>query len=281
MRNIFAVNKTDEDNTAYDGQVFLRQSITEDLAQRMNEQAEQLVKSMISKSLIISIAITALVGLVLLCVCAALWGEEVASPVVNYILLGLAVACLAAGDLLAWWDHRRRKAAQESDAFQTLETEMESAAASSRMQLGIPADAADMEVLGYDYVIKRGKEKFTGEGYTHETCCLYAFVENGELLLADRKDKYAIPLSAVTAVHCRQEKTKVWLWVKEEEPTSETYKPYGIKYDKGNDIYTLPAVYALEIVRDGETYELVVPKYEWERVLQPLTGLTVTAGVNL
>lgn len=276
MRNLFAVNKTDEDNTAYDGEVFLRQSVPAELAQRMDQQAEQLVKSVINKPLIISIAVTAMVGLGLLRVCASLWSEEVDAPILTAVLLVLGIACLVASGLLAWWDHRRRKLAQESDEFQMLETEMDSAATAARMTLGIPADAADLEVLGCDYVIKRGKEKFTGEGYTHETCSLYAFVEDGELMLADSEDKYAIPLSEITAVRRRQEKVKVWLWMKEDEPKSAAYKPYGIKYDKENDIYTLPEVYAIEISHDGEAYEVLVPAYEWERVLQPLTGLMVT-----
>ncbi len=276
MRNIFAVNKTDEDNTAYDGQAFLRQSVPPELAQRMDEQAEQLVKSVINKPLIISIAVTAMVGLGLLRVCASLWSEDVDAPILTVVLLVLGIACLVASGLLAWWDHRRRKLAQESDEFQLLGTEMDGSATAARMTLGIPADAADLEVLGCDYVVKRGKEKFTGEGYTHETCCLYAFVENGELMLADSQEKYAIPLSEVTAVRRRQEKVKVWMWMKDEAPKSEAYKPYGIKYDKENDIYTLPEVVVLEISHDGEAYEVLVPAYEWERVLQPLTGLTIT-----
>lgn len=276
MRNIFAKNITDDKNPVYDGEAaFLRQRVPEYQQAQLEQQADTMIgtaKKMICWPVLVGQGLLAIAGLGCLRAFLDMWLPEEGTGTVRWPLVAIFTACAAGFGLLEWYSRRRTKQIEESDEYQMNEQQVAAAADTSRALLGVPADAADIEVLGYDYKIKKDKEKRTDSDWDYDTCCFYAFVQEGELLLADSVDKFAIPLAAVTAVRLRQKKAKVWLWMKDDSPKSDTYKPYQVKYDEDSDVYTLPAVYVLEIAHGGETYELLLPAYEWDRVLQPLVG---------
>ncbi|MBQ9859787.1 MAG: hypothetical protein IJO76_03805 [Clostridia bacterium] len=278
MRNIFGKNVTDDKNPVYDGEAaFLRQRVPAEQQAVLEEQADRLtasVKKMVCLPLVIVQVVAVIVGFICLRVFLNLWTDE---DVLLWWLLAVAVVCFAAFAVLLWGNKKRRESVEQSDDYQTLTTQMEAASMGSRALLGIPADAADIEVLGYDYEMKNGKEKRTDSNWEYDTCCFYAFAQEGELFLADNVNKFAISLAAVTAVRRRMGKTKVFMWLKDEEPKSAAYKPYKVKYDEDRNVYTLPAVVVLEIAHGEATYQLVLPEYEWERVLQPLVGGAVPA----
>ena len=273
MRNLFAKNMTDENDPRYDGETaFLRQRVPVEQQAVLEQQAKQMVssvKKMICYPLVIAQIVLAVIGFICLRVFLNLWSDE---DILLWWLLAIAAMCFVVFGFLQWNGKKRREAVEQSDDYQTLTVQMEAASVGSRALLGILGDAADIEVLSYDYEIKNGKEKRTDSKWEYDTCCFYAFVQEGELFLADSVDKYAFPLSAVTAVHHRHTKTKVFMWMKDEEPKSVTYKPYKIKYDEDGDVYTLPAVYALEVSCGEDVYELILPEYEWDMVLQPMAG---------
>ena len=275
MPSIFAKNVTDEKNATFDGEAaFLQQRVPEYHQAQLEQQANTMIgtaKKMICWPALVGQGLLAIAGLVCLRVFLDTWLPEEGTGTVRWPLVAIFAACAAGFGLLEWYSRRRKKQIEQSDEYQLTEQHLESAADTSRVLLGVPADAADIEVLGYDYKLKNGKEKRT-DSWDYDTCCYYAFVQDGALMLADSEEKYAIPLSAVTAVRHRHEKTKVWLWMKDDQPKAEPYKPYKIKYDEENDVYTLPAVYALTVSHNGEEWELVLAEYEWDAVLQPLVG---------
>ena len=279
MQNIFGYNITENQDAPADGQVFLRASVPEYHEQRLEQQSEEVmgsVKKLISWPLIILQGLFAIVGLGVLRAFFDLWLDEEENGRLDFSLLIVGLGCLAVFALIGWIDHRRRKSITESDEYQAMEADMESAADTSRFLLGIPDSAADLDVLAYNYKVKKGKEKPADSDQDYINLSMYAWVENGELLLANNSEKFAIPLSAVT-VRRRVGKIRVFLWWKEEAPQDPIYKPYKIKYDEDSDIFTLRAVYALEVVHGDEPYELLVPDYDWELVLQPMIGGFVPA----
>lgn len=278
MRNIFGYNVTETEDAPADGQVFVRATVPEYHEQRLEQQSEELmgsVKKLISWPMLIGEILFAGVGLGLVQAFVDMLGEEPLQQT-DYILLAAGLVCLGVAGLLAWLDHRRRKSVTESDEFKAMETDMESTADTSRFLLGIPDGAADLDVLTYTYKVKKGQLKPTDKDQDYVNQSMYAWVEDGELMLANSSEKYAIPLSATT-VRRREGKVRVFLWWKDEAPKSPTYKPFKIKYDEDSDIFTLRAIYALEVTHGGEAYELLVPEYDWELVLQPLIGGLVPA----
>ncbi|MBQ8683465.1 MAG: hypothetical protein IJ518_02975 [Clostridia bacterium] len=281
MRNIFGYNVTENEDAPADGQVFLRASVPAYHEQRLNAQTEQLtssVKKLISWPMLIGEVVLAGVGLGLIEHFFDILGEQKLEQI-DYILPAVGLGCLVMMGVLFWADRRRRKSVIESDEFKAMKTDVENAADTSQFLLGIPAETADLDVLSYIYKVRNGQKKPVDKDQDYVNLSMYAWVEDGELLLANNSEKFAIPLSAIT-VRRREGKVKVFLWWKDETPKSPTYKPYKIKYDEDSDIFTLRAVYALEVTHNGEAYELLVPEYDWEMVLQPMIGEYVSIPVN-
>ncbi len=281
MTNLFATNLTDEDNPISPADAFVRDKVPEYQEQYLEtsgeetgELVEKAVKGPLAlRILLIVFAVIAVLGLE---VFSSITEEDGVPAVVEWGALAVGVVGLLVTVLLAVIQHRRAKKALESDEVTQLTQNLEQLSNNSKQMLGVPANAAELDVFGYGYEIKRGKEKrLLKELGEYMTSSLYVFVENGELMLANDVEKYAIPLSAITGVRVSRKKKKVFCWSKDEEPKSATYKPYKIGYDDENDVFTVRAIYSLDIAQGGETFELVVPDYDWELVLQPLLAAHV------
>lgn len=289
MTNLFATNLTDEDNPISPADAFVRDKVPEYHAQYLEasgEETGEIVEKAVKGPLalrILSIVFAAIGGIGLEVFSTLL--EEVDAPgVVEWSVLAVSVVCLAVFILLVVIQYRRTKKIMDSDEVTQLTNDLDRLSDSSKQLLGVPADAAELDVLGYGYEIKRGKEKrLLKELGDYIASSLNVFVEGGELMLANDVEKYAIPLSAIRGVRVTRKKAKVFCWLKDDEPKSATYKPYKIGYDDENDVFTVRAIYSLDIAHGGEEYELIVPDYDWELVLQPLLAphiATVCRSVN-
>lgn len=275
MTNLFATNMTDENNPISPIDMFVRERVPEYQAQRLetsSEETGEIVEKAVKGPLALRIVsiVFAVIAAIGLEVFSAITEEDGVPSVVEWGALAVGAVSLVIFVLLTVILHRRAKKILESDEVTQLTENLERLSDSSEMLLGVPSGAAETDVLGYGYEIKRGKEKNLHKQARYMTSLLNVFVEEGELMLANDYEKYAIPLSAITGVRVIRKKTKVFLWMKDDEPKSATYKPYKIGYDDENDVFTVRAVYALEIAHNGETFELLVPDYDWELVLQPL-----------
>ena len=283
MKNLFAVNLTDEDNVVAPADGYVCRRTGEELAQKMeahsDEMTEEVGKATRSWPHFIGMGAAVVAGFVCVTVWDALVEEAesfAAAPVATWLWLAGALAAVAAFILVGRSYSKLVTARLETDEMQTAADQAEDYFRLSRIEMGVPADAARIDVLSYSYVVKKGKEKPQRISNEHYTAVeLDVFVEEGNLMLADASVLYALPLSAVTGVRKIEGGTRVYCWNKEEQPKEEPYKPYRIRYDDEEDVFTLRAVYAVEWA--GEDVELLVPDYEWERVVQPLTGLSVTS----
>ncbi len=281
MQNLFAINMTDEDNPLSPIDGFVRDKVPEyhaEYLENSGEETEKVVEKAVKGPLALRIlvGVFAVIAAIGLEVFSELLNEVETPGIVEWSVLAISVVCVAVTILLAVIQHRRTKKVLDSDEVTQMTQGLEQLSDTSEQLLGVPADAAELDVLGYGYEIKRGKEKrLLKELGEYVTNCLSAFVENDELMLANDFEKYALPLSAIRGVRMTRKKTKVFCWTKDEKPKSATYKPYKIGYDEENDIFTVRAVYALDIAYNGEEYELVVPEYDWELVLQPLLAAHV------
>lgn len=280
MKNLFAVDFTDEDNPIVPAEAYCRRRINAALEEKMDAHADEMIdeveKATHSLPHFIGMGAAALCCVVCFTVFDTLTEDADKIPPVAWPFLAAAAAALG---VLLWIGRAYSKKVSsrlETDEMTARMEQADAYATLSRHELGVPADAAAMDVLCYSYEIKKGKEKpvrIAGEHYSAMEMAVY--VEDGCLMLADAATLYALPLSEVTAVRRIEGRTRIHCWNKEEACNKEPYKAYRIRYDDENDVFTVRAVYALEW--GGADRELVVPDYEWERVLQPLTGLAVTA----
>lgn len=280
MRNFFAVDVTDEENVVMHADEYCRRRVNATLEEQMDEHANEMIeeaeKATRSLPHYIGMGAAGLGGVVCFAIFDAMTEDaDKISPAAWLFLAGAAVAVL----LLLWVARSYGKLVtvrMETDEMNTRMEQADTYAALSRRELGVPEDAVSIDVLSYAYEIKKGKEKVKTIANEHyDSLELLSFTEDGCLMLADGVAVYALPLSQVTAVTRREGRTRVYCWNKEEAHNKGPYKPYRIRYDEDNDVFTVRAVYVLEW-GDADR-ELVIPDYEWERVVQPLTGLAVTA----
>lgn len=280
MRNLFAVDFTDENHPVIPVDAYCRRRVNAALEEKMDEHADQILEDVekATRSLphIIGMGACGIAGVVCFAVFDAIADEADHVPAAAWLWFAAAVVAFLLLLAVAYSYRKLITARLETDEMNTQMEQADAYALLSRAELGIPADAVAMDVLGYSYEVKKGKEKLMKIADEHyDAMEMTVFAEDGCLMLADAVTLYALPLSEVTAVTRREGRIRVHSWNKEEEPNKEPYKPYRIRYDDENDVFTVRAVYVLEW--GGADRELVVPDYEWERVLQPLTGLSVTA----
>ncbi len=272
MRNIFGYNQTQTEEAPVDGQVFLRATVPEYHRQQLKQHVEAMnciVKKLVFWPHILLEFILGIPGFGLLFI------SRYAQGALSYTLLVIGIVCLAGMFLVIYLDSLRSKSILESTEFDTLKANAKSLSNTSRILLDIPAETADLDVLIFPYKVKNGRKKPADKNQDYTNLPMSAWVENAELILADDAEKFAIPLSSITAVRRRKGKVKVFMWKKDDAPKSPTYKPYKIKYEADRNIFALRAVYALEIAHDGEMYQLLVPEYDWDLVLEPLIGSCV------
>lgn len=141
-------------------------------------------------------------------------------------------------------------------------------------ELGVPEDAASVEILCFRYVLKKGEisvKSYPLSTCTHANVDVVAFVEDGNLCIADVEHRYEFPLSEITGIRLVNKKIIMPCWNKDEEHTSPKYKQYKIWTDKYGSVYAKNH-YVIEIDHFGENFGLYFPPYELP-IFEKLTGL--------
>lgn len=280
MRNYFAVDMTDEDNPTMAADAFCRRRVSDTLEKTMDAHADTMMENVEQATRswphYIGMGAAALGCLVFCGIFEAVVDEAETIPATAWWWLLPTAICLGALLLVVRSYHRLVSSRMDTDEMTEQAEQAEAYYRLSRHELGVPEEAVAMDVLGCSYTMKDGKEKPIRMANEHYVAMeLEAYAEDGCLMLADAATLFALPLSEITAVRKIEGKARIYCWNKDEEPNEEPYKAYRIRYDDEEDVFIVRAVYALEW--GGAERELLVPDYEWDRVLQPLTGLEVTA----
>lgn len=278
MRNFFAVDMTDPDNATMPADGYCRRSVSDTLSQRMDtlsdtldEKVETATRSWPHKIAGFAVAAVALISITAFDILAE--GAETIPWTAWLCLIPVAI-CLGAGVLISR-SYKKLVESRMSTDEMTLQMEQADACYQlSRHEMGVPSDAVTVDILTYAYEMKKGKEKQIHLADEHYSATpLEAFVEDGCLMLAEAAKTYGFPLAQVTAVTRLEGGTRIYSWNKEEGCKDEPYAPYRISYNEDDDVFTVRAVYVVEWPEG----ELVVPDYDWERILAPMTGLSATA----
>lgn len=140
--------------------------------------------------------------------------------------------------------------------------------------LGVPAEAATVDVLCSRYVVKKDEPVNRPFGpYTFIATEVKLYVEGEALVLADVHQKFSIPLSSLTGLRTIQKPVTLPVWNKDAPIDQPPYSGYNLTVNQ-NGVH-FKYYHTLCVTReDGEQYELYFPPYEiipFER----LTGLRI------
>lgn len=176
---------------------------------------------------------------------------------VFYIMLGCG---LIWGVLeLAQWARKKRLGSKED--LKAQQARVQSMIQNAYATLGVPADAANVDVLVSRFKVKG--ERIFLKGFLTNTFInpeLRAFAQDGFLYLVDGKQKYAIPLADITGFDKINRRVSISSWNKEQYITEEPYKSHKM----GETRYgiSFKPYYALEFRHEGESWRLYIPPYE-------------------
>ena len=148
-------------------------------------------------------------------------------------------------------------------------------------EMGVPASAKPMDVLVFNYKVKDGKVEPVSPAmlpqiYMNFEC--KAFADGDSISIADSENVYSFKKSDVKMLRVVDEKSTVYSWNKQDEPTSSKYAAYGLSLNKMG-MATTSSYYIVEIEKDGETFGLYVPSYEAE-ILREVFGFDSALDID-
>lgn len=281
MKFFLGVNRThDKMNTQTDGEIFICERPTEAQTDLMDKSYETLTEIDKTAQLPRAVNLVRVFSGYAFLICAVVLIRSIESKE-DFILLfekspWLLVVVVAAGILfwgLTWAARKKAKTIIESDESKMLIDRYDAAMQTALSALGVPPTAKTVDCFCSCYKIKKsGKIKILPMGAAQfSNVTLQAFTENGVLYIADPYQKYAVPLSEITAIKMINKRTTMNGWNKKTPFNKGEYKPFKIMRDN-NGVYHLRQYYAMEILHNGEVYLLYFPPYELS-VFTALTGL--------
>ncbi|MBQ8382941.1 MAG: hypothetical protein IJX47_07050 [Clostridia bacterium] len=151
---------------------------------------------------------------------------------------------------------------------------LDSVAESIFFELGVPEDAAKVDILSFTYKEKNGEavpKAGSLDTTPYHNFEMRVFVESDTLFLTDVESKYAIPLASLTAIRTVNKRISVPLWNKDIGYNEGIYKSYKLTANNMDDVFLKP-YHILEFTHEGELWGIWFPCYELP-VMEALTGL--------
>ncbi len=179
------------------------------------------------------------------------------APWVIYTMLALGVIW-GILELIQWARKKLRGTRAEILAQQA---RVQSLIQNAYATLGVPADAAAVDVLVSRFKVKN--EKPSVKGFPLTTFVnpeMRAFTIEGVLYLANTEKKYAIPLEQIKGFHKIKRRASAANWNKEQYLTEPPYDSQKIGLTSFG--ISFKPYYAMEFEHMGETWRLLIPPYE-------------------
>ena len=220
-------------------------------------------------------AVGALVALVILKILGGEDGISLSEAYQNAAwLFWLGGACLAAWALLKLISVRKEKDVLETEESSMVFSNFDKTAEAIFVNLKIPQDSKDIDILSFFYKVKNNDIKVCEKGlqmapYINPVFRIFTDSEN--LYLANLEVKYAIPLSAIKAIKSIKKTIRIIEWNKDEECNKGIYKQYKLSEDKYGCI-TCKSYHILEFEHNNDLWGIYIPCYELP-VIEELTGL--------
>ncbi len=185
-------------------------------------------------------------------------------------------AFAAVWGVLSLVHHSIKRNVMNTEEAKGTERRMEAVVNACALELGVPQNAKEVDIICFRHRIKKnGKLKGGERGmeyspYSNEVFRVWK--KDNTLYLATTDSRYEIPLSDLR--HLRQQKRRISVtgWNKAEDMKEGFYKPYKLNADSYGRIHMKYGI--LELERNGERWGIWLPCYELN-YLAALTGLTV------
>ncbi len=276
IQNLFGVNITeDADSPGFAGDVFVTRQTDPGQTAELEDFCEQFAQQEKKAGLPLPAEIVKTIcwfGWVVILLCAVTGGDLSAGYRNAPWLYWLCVICFVLWLWLFILGKRRQKQAAEAAGTQELNDQAEALLRQAREALGVPESAADLDVLAERFVMKDGKPKHKSlDGFNdYLNLDLYAYVQDGSLLLASTEEVWEIPCSSLRTMKRLKKRCSFADWHKSEPYHSGRYRQFKIT---ANQFGTLFAhCRQIEIADARGDFYLLIPDYEAE-TFTALTGL--------
>ena len=270
MTNVFGINVTEDKKTKEcDKSIFLLKTVSPQINTEIESLADHTIEladaSDISLPLNIIFWICRVAGLLLVVAILNSY-TKTNSFVVGYknapALFWIAGICVLVSVVL-WIMKKRKEKQTPKEATEKLDDESKVIYRKIRDELGVPDDAQTMDFFTERYVIKDGKAVHKSFLMTeYETIAIDAFVENGNLYLADTERCLSIPLSDLKTPEFINKRVNFVDWNKQEPPDSPKYKPFDIRTNQFGACFS--RYYRVEVCDTRGEYYLLIPEYDIE-----------------
>lgn len=273
----------DKHNDEINGYEFMVQELSEAACRNLDKAAEDAIEVVNKSNLPLVLRIIEWVtGLgafaIVMGTIKAMFGED-AVPFFKIVenvpwLLWLAGGCFAVWLVLFIASIVKARDVLGSDESEYSFSKLDALVAKNYKDLGVPDYAETVEILSFTYKLKDGIVVPKERGFEispFDNLEMKAYVEDGNLILADFRCKYAFPLSGLRLIETVNKRIAIPDWFKDEAPNKGYYKQFKLKGD-GDEGVSLKPYHILQLRHNGVLWGIYFPCYELE-AFERLTGL--------
>ncbi len=164
--------------------------------------------------------------------------------------------------LYIWSKYKSKSILQTDESLHTL-SRLYKVTNAVFKELDVPDDAQNVDVFLFYYKIKNGNMKVLPKNLaTHFNREFKIFADDKNIYLATTDGKYAFPLSSIVKIHTVDKNIRISGWNKKQDINSDVYKKYKLSYGE-NGCFNCKRYHILEINRNGETFGIYFPCYEF------------------
>lgn len=177
-------------------------------------------------------------------------------------------ACLVVAIFFALKARRLKAGFQKSEQVDERMRQMEEKFAEAAKATGLPADAVPIDVMGYYYRLKNGREKRLGTAFSkYVNFIADVYEQDGCLCFWDVYHVISVPLAQIRGVETVKERTTLRCWNKKETVYSQPYKKYKLRQDSAGVVY-IKGYGRIKIGIGSDEYEVLIPDYDLDKVLK-------------
>lgn len=266
--NIFSTNLDGEQ--VIDNGAFVLRRENEEIATRRKELGDKLgeaIKQTVKQSLLRTLPayITAGIGILLGTIAFDKMESGEKFPIALGVIAGVLIVV---GIVLAILNHKKTKAEEDKPDknMEQLDKLYSDFDEEVKKDLGVPADAPEVEIFIHTYSTDDKKKKKT----IHELYPTIAFIEDNKLCFWYGEAVVGFPISEIEALVKVNDPITFDSWIADDPHDSLKYAQYGIEKKETDyeEQYTMTGYYSLRLAHEGEPFELLFPLFDADRILK-------------
>ena len=280
MKNLFSVNKTlSADHTDFDGNPYLVRRVSGEVKYKLDNAFTVLEEEMAppppteeytalkkKEGMYWIVCLICLVaGIAVFFLGTEMKWFDPASLL--FIPVGILLAAALVLCILAQRVKRKREAMDHSRRevnFDEATKRLEAAAAEAAAELGVPDTYLSVDIFPYHYTVKEAGEQRYGKKGRYDNLTVSFFLCDDGLHAATAKELFVIPTEAIAGYRMYDEPYEIDMWLKSEASDSDAYASFDLRRSgffgrKGRG-------YCGIVIRGEETYEILVPNYDFEQI---------------